>query len=218
MDFKILSYIQQRNTQTSLLLHRCCCLALKLHTFCILSLIQIVKHSRRLFSWQANIPIHTISSDIRQNTCFSNTPVVEIQVTLFTFSSVVAYFSLSKCLLAQCITQSIGCITLSYCNMVWMFCTNALFPQRASQTISLFLHLMLLSFLVKTKHSKQLRTRDSKNLIHFAAVVSSYPFMQVLYKRRTTKCSLPMFGKPKSFTEIEFDRYIIVKAHMELKG
>jgi len=28
-------------------------------------------------------------------------------------------------------------------------------------------------------YCRRLRTRDSKNLIHFAAVVSSYPFIQV---------------------------------------
>lgn len=122
---------------------------------------------------------HMISSDIRQNTCFSNTPVVEIQVILFTFSSVVAYFSLSKCLLSQCITQSMGYITLSCCHMVCMFCTHALFPQRASQTIPASHVAQFASENKINGYCEQLRTRDSKNLIHFAAVVSSYPFMQV---------------------------------------
>lgn len=81
---------------------------------------------------------------------FSNSPVIEIEVMLFTFYSVVAYYSLSKCLLAQCITQSTGYITLSYCHMVCIFCTHALFPQSASQTIALFLHLMF-GLPVKTK-------------------------------------------------------------------
>lgn len=164
---------------------------------------------------------HMISSDIRQNTCFSNTPVVEIQVTLFTFSSVVAYFSLSKCLLAQCITQSIGYITLSYCHLVCMFCRHTLFPQRASQTIALFLHLMLLSLLVKTKQM-DIANNWEQEILKTSFTLQQWWAHNHLCRSNTKeeplKCRLPMFGKPKSFTEIEFDRYIIVKAHVELKG